>query len=100
MTVTLERPVGRVWESKLADDIRYLIDNLYKKIYNIIRDYQETFCSEVILIDDNKNHCQIEIHDTGKIELLQQKYLPSGKLLDIGFTTITSLPEFTKLIQA
>ena len=99
MTITLERPVSPVCDSKLADGIRYLIDNLDTNIYDIVRDYQEMFCCEVILIDDNKNHFQIEIHDTGEIEMLQQGYLPSGELFHISFDSITTLPQFTKLIQ-
>jgi hypothetical protein len=99
MTVTLERPVSPVCDSKLADDIRHLVDNLDTNIYDIVKDYQEIFCCEVILVDKGQYHWQIEIHNSSEIELLQQQYLPSGELLDIGFTAITSLPEFTELIQ-
>ena len=99
MTVTLERPMSRACDSTLADDIRHLIDNLDEKIYNIIRDYQEAFCCEVILIDDNQNHCQIEIHDTGEIEVLRQHYLQSGGLTDISFSSVTTLPQFIALIN-
>ena len=99
MTITLERPVSPVCDSKLADGIRYLIDNLDTNIYDIVKDYQEMFCCEVILIDDNKNHFQIEIHDTGEIEVLQQGYLTSGELFDISFSSITTLSQFTALIQ-
>ena len=73
-----------VCDSELANDIRHLVDNLDTNIYNIVKDYQEMFCCEVILIDDNKNHCQIEIHDTGEIEMLQQGYSPSGELFHIS----------------
>ena len=62
MTITLERPVSPVCDSELANDIRHLVDNLDTNIYDIVKDYQEIFCCEVILIDDNKNHCEIEIH--------------------------------------
>ena len=65
--------MSRAYDSTLASDIRHLIDNLDEKIYNIIRDYQEEFGCEVILIDDNQNHCQIEIHNTGKVEVLRQR---------------------------
>ena len=65
--------MSRAYDSTLASDIRHLIDNLDEKIYNIIRDYQEEFSCEVILIDDNQNHCQIEIHNTGKVEVLRQR---------------------------
>ena len=99
MTITLERPVSPVCDSELANDIRHLVDNLDTNTYNIVKDYQEIFCCEVILIDDNKNHCQIEIHDTGKIEMLQQGYLPSGELFHISLDSITTLPQFTALIQ-
>ena len=99
MTITLERPVSPVCDSKLANDIRHLVDNLDTNIYNIVKDYQEIFCCEVILIDDNKNHCEIEIHDTGEIEMLQQGYLPSGELFHISLDSITTLPQFTALIQ-
>ena len=99
MTITLERPVSPVCDSKLADGIRYLIDNLDTNIYDIVKDYQEMFCCEVILIDDNKNHFQIEIHDTGEIEMLQQGYLSSGELFDISFDSITTLSQFTALIR-
>ncbi|MDE5081148.1 MAG: hypothetical protein O4859_07430 [Trichodesmium sp. St18_bin1] len=99
MTITLERPVSPVCDSELANDIRHLVDNLDTNIYNIVKDYQEIFCCEVILIDDNKNHCQIEIHDTGEIEMLQQGYSPSGELFHISFDPITTLPQFTALIQ-
>ena len=99
MTVTLERPMSRACDSKLAGDIRHLIDNLDEKIYNIIRDYQKSFCCEVILIDDNQNHCQIEIHDTGEIEVLRQHYLQSGGLADISFSSVNTLPQFTSLID-
>ena len=99
MTITLERPVSPVCDSELANDIRHLVDNLDTNIYDIVEDYQEMFCCEVILIDDNKNHFQIEIHDTGEIEMLQQGYLPSGELFDISFDSITTLPQFTALIQ-
>ena len=43
MTITLERPVSPVCDSKLADDIRHLVDNLDTNIYNIVKDYQEIF---------------------------------------------------------
>ena len=99
MTITLERPVSPVCDSKLANDIRHLVDNLDTNIYDIVKDYQEIFCCEVILIDDNKNHCQIEIHDTGEIEMLQQGYSPSGELFHISLDSITTLPQFTALIQ-
>ncbi|NES64013.1 MAG: hypothetical protein F6K24_01505 [Okeania sp. SIO2D1] len=99
MTVTLERPMSPLCDSTLASDIRHLIDSLDEKIYNIEKDYQEIFCCEVIVIDDRSQHFQIEIHDSGEIELLHQKYLPSGELVDISFTTITSLPQFTALIE-
>ena len=99
MTITLERPVSPVCDSELANDIRHLVDNLDTNIYNIVKDYQEIFCCEVILIDDNKNHFQIEIHDTGEIEMLQQGYLPSGELFHISFDPITTFPQFTALIQ-
>ena len=99
MTITLERPVSPVCDSELANDIRHLVDNLDTNIYNIVKDYQEIFCCEVILIDDNKNHCQIEIHDTGDIEMLQQGYLASGELFHISFDSITTFPQFTALIQ-
>ena len=99
MTVTLERPMSRACDSILAGDIRCLIDSLDEKIYNIIRDYQEAFCCEVILIDDNQNHCQIEIHDTGEIEVLRQHYLQSGGLADISFSSVNTLPQFTALID-
>ena len=99
MTVTLERPMSRADDSKLAVDIHHLIDNLDEKIYNIIRDYQEAFCCEVILIDDNQNHCQIEIHDTGEIEVLRQCYLQSGGLADISFSSVNTLSQFTSLID-
>ena len=99
MTVTLERPMSRADDSKLAVDIHHLIDNLDEKIYNIIRDYQKEFCCEVILIDDNKNHYQIEMHDTGEIELLRQHYLQSGGLADVSFSSVNTLPQFTALID-
>ena len=99
MTITLERPVSPVCDSKLADDIRYLIDNLDTNIYDIVKDYQKMFCCEVILVDNGQYHWQIEIHDSSEIELLLQQYLPSGELLDISFTAITSLPEFTELTK-
>ena len=99
MTITLERPVSPVCDSKLANDIRHLVDNLDTNIYDIVKDYQKIFCCEVILVDNGQYHWQIEIHNSSEIELLQQQYLPSGELLDIGFTAITSLPEFTELIQ-
>ena len=99
MTITLERPVSPVCDSELANDIRHLVDNLDTNIYNIVKDYQEIFCCEVILIDDNKNHCEIEIHDTGEIEMLLQGYLPSGELFHISFDPITTFPQFTALIQ-
>jgi len=35
-----------------ANYIRHLVDNLDTNIYNIVKDYQEIFCCEVILIDD------------------------------------------------
>ena len=41
MTITLERPVSPVCDSKLANDIRHLVDNLDTNIYNIVKDYQE-----------------------------------------------------------
>ena len=99
MTITLERPVSPVCDSELANDIRHLVDNLDTNTYDIVKDYQEIFCCEVILVDNGQYHWQIEIHNSSEIELLQQQYLPSGELLDIGFTAITSLPEFTELIQ-
>ena len=99
MTITLERPVSPVCDSELANSIRHLVDNLDTNIYDIVKDYQKMFCCEVILIDDNKNHCQIEIHDTGEIEMLQQGYSPSGELFHISFDSITTLPQFTALIQ-
>ena len=43
MTITLERPVSPVCDSKLANDIRHLVDNLDTNIYNIVKDYQEIF---------------------------------------------------------
>lgn len=86
-------------DSTLADNIRYLIDNLDENTYNIVKDYQEEFCCEVILIDDNKNHCQIEMHDTGKIEVLRQRYLQSGGLTNISFSSVTTFPQFTALID-
>ncbi len=49
MTITLERPVSPVCDSELANDIRHLVDNLDTNIYNIVKDYQEIFCCEVIL---------------------------------------------------
>ena len=72
---------------------------LPKLFPNNSKDYQEIFCCEVILIDDNKNHCEIEIHDTGEIEMLQQGYLPSGELFHISFDPITTFPQFIALIQ-
>ena len=99
MTVTLERPMSRADDSKLAVDIHHLIDNLDEKIYNIIRDYQKEFCCEVILIDDNKNHYQIEMHDTGEIEVLRQRYLQSGGLASVSFSSVNTLPQFTALID-
>ena len=47
MTVTLERPMSRGYDSTLAGDIRHLIDNLDENIYNIVKDYQKEFCCEV-----------------------------------------------------
>ena len=99
MTVTLERPMSRACDSTLASDIHHLIDNLDAKIYNIIRDYQEDFGCEVILVDDSQNHCQIEIYDIGKIEVLRQRYLQSGGLADVSFSSVTTLPQFTALID-
>ena len=99
MTITLKRPTSLVPDSNLADNIRYLIDNLDENTYNIVKDYQEEFCCEVILIDDNKNHCQIEMHDTGEIEVLRQCYIQSGGLADISFSSVTTLPQFTALIN-
>ena len=98
MTVTLERPMSPACDSTLADDILYLVDNLDENIYSIVRDYQEIFCCEVILIDNNKNHWQIEIHGSGDIELLYQQYLPNGELKDISFSQLTTLPQFTASI--
>ncbi|MDE5121470.1 MAG: hypothetical protein O4965_15845, partial [Trichodesmium sp. St19_bin1] len=86
MTITLERPVSPVCDSELANDIRHLVDNLDTNIYDIVKDYQKIFCCEVILVDNGQYHWQIEIHNSSEIELLQQQYLPSGELLDIGFT--------------
>ena len=40
MTVTLERPMSRGYDSTLAGDIRHLIDNLDENIYNIVKDYR------------------------------------------------------------
>ena len=94
MTITLERPVSRVCGSNLANDIWHLVDNLDTNTYDIVKDYQEIFCCEIILIDDDKNHCEIEIHDTGEIEMLQQGYLPSGELFHISFDSITTFPQF------
>ncbi|NET29990.1 hypothetical protein [Okeania sp. SIO1I7] len=99
MTVTLERPMSPACDSTLALDIRHLVDSLDEKIYDIVRDYQEIFCCEIILIDNRSHHWQIEIYDSGEIELLHQKYLPSGELVDISFTSITNLPQFTALIE-
>ena len=99
MTVTLERPMSRGYDSTLAGDIRHLIDNLDENIYNIVKDYQKEFCCEVILIDDNKNHCQIEMHDTGEIKILRQRYIQSGGLADISFSSVTTFPQFTALIN-
>jgi len=99
MTLTLDRPMSPSVDSTLADDIRHLIDNLDENIYDIVRDYQPIFKSEVILVDNRQYHWQIELHDSGDIELLHQQYLPSGELCDISFTAITSLPQFIKLIQ-
>lgn len=94
MTVTLERPMSPACDSTLADDIRHLIDSLDEKIYDIVRDYQEIFCCEIILIDDRSYHWQLEIHDSGEIELLHQKYLSNGELQDISFTPITVITQF------
>ena len=99
MTIALKRPTSLVPDSTLANNIRYLIDNLDENIYNIVKDYQKEFCCEVILIDDNKNHCQIEMHDTGEIEVLRQRYIQSGGLADISFSSVTTFPQFTALIN-
>ena len=99
MTIALKRPTSLVPDSTLANNIRYLIDNLDENIYNIVKDYQKEFCCEVILIDDNKNHCQIEMHDTGEIEILRQRYLQSGGLADVSFSSVNTLPQFTALIN-
>ena len=100
MTLALERPMSPAVDSTLADDIKHLIDNLPQHTYDIVHDYQEILGCEVILIDNRKYHWQIEIHDSGEIEALYQKYLESGELQDISFTTITALPQFTALIEA
>ncbi|NET46494.1 hypothetical protein [Okeania sp. SIO2B3] len=94
MTLALERPMSPACDSTLADDIRHLVDSLDEKIYDIVRDYQEIFCCEVILIDDRSHHWQLEIHDSGEIELLHQKYLSNGELQDISFTPITVITQF------
>jgi len=96
MTIALERSVSPAVDSTLADDIKQVIDNLPPYIYDIERDYQEILSCEVILIDNRKEHWQLEIHDNGIIELLHQQYLPNGQLEDIGFTEINHLPQFLK----
>lgn len=100
MTITLEQPMSPACDSTLADDIKHLIDNLPQHTYDIERDYQEIFGCEVILIDNRREHWQIEIHkdvhENEIIELLHQKYLPNGQLEDIGFCEINHLPQFLK----
>lgn len=96
MTIALERPMSPAVDSTLANDIRHLIDNLPHHTYDIERDYQEILGCEVILIDNRREHWQLEIHDNGIIELLHQQYLPNGQLEDIGFTEINYLPQFLK----
>ena len=99
MTLALDRPMSQV-DSTLAKNIRSLIDNLDEKTYDIVRDSQEIFGSEVILVDNSQYHWEIEINKFDDIKLLYQKYLPNGGLHNISFTSITSLSQLTKLIQA
>ncbi len=96
MNIALERPMSPAVDSTLANDIRHLIDNLPHHTYDIERDYQEYLECEVILIDNRKEHWQIEMHDSGCIELLHQQYGENGELEDIGFTEINYLPQFLK----
>jgi hypothetical protein len=105
MTLALERPMSQV-DSILANDIRHLIDNLDEKIYDIERDYQQVEGVEYILIDTRNYHYQLKLHDTnqikgdnsGKIELLKQKYLHDGKLREELEVEIIMLPQFVCLI--
>ncbi|NEP85603.1 MAG: hypothetical protein F6K18_01490 [Okeania sp. SIO2C2] len=100
MTIALDRPMSPACDSALADDIRQLIDNLPLITYDIERDYQKNLGCEVILIDDRREHWQVEIHkdihNNETIELLHQQYLPNGQLEDIGFCEINHLPQFLK----
>ncbi|NES64101.1 MAG: hypothetical protein F6K24_01965 [Okeania sp. SIO2D1] len=100
MTIALDRPMSPVVDSTLADDIRLLIDNLDENIYDIERDYQEFLECEVILIDNRREHWQVEIHkdihDNVIVELLHQQYGENDQLIDIGFAEINHLPQFIK----
>ena len=98
MTITLERLVGPACDSKLANYIEHLIDNLAKNLVDIVYDYQEVLCCKVILINNQKNYGQIEIHNSSYIELLYQQYFSTGGLKDINFSKIIALPQFTTLI--
>lgn len=100
MTIALERPMSPLLDSTLADDIRQLIDNLPVTLYDIEHDSQEILGCEVILIDNRREHWQIEIHKDLKdnliVELLHQQYGDNEELIDIGFTEINHLPQFLK----
>lgn len=110
MTITIERLQSQVSDfeadRQLQQDIRHLIDNLDVATHEIIYDYQEVEGIEYILIDTRNHHYQLKLHDTnpikgdnsGKIELLKQKYLHDGRLRDEIETEIVMLPQFVAMI--
>lgn len=106
MTITLEWPMSPACDSILADDIRHLIDNLDSVIYEVVKDYQEVEGIEYILIDTRNHHYQLKLHDTnpikgdnsGKVELLKQKYLHDDRLTEGEEIEIIMLPQFVAMI--
>lgn len=82
--------------SNLADQIRTYISQLDRNIYDITNDYQPLLECEVILIDNHRDHYQIEIHDHGVVELLHCEY-HDDELVEIGFCEITNFSDFLKV---
>ena len=97
MTLTLV-PLSCQLDNPLVAKIRLIVENLNPSRFSVIVDGPDSFGIETILIDDGTTHLEISIIcQTGRVELLHQRYSKSNRLVDVSFQNVT---HYMQVIQA
>lgn len=97
MTLALITPNCQL-DNPLVAKIRLIVDNLNPSRFNVIVDGPDSFGIETIMIDDGMTRLEISIIcQTGRVELLHQRYTASNRLVDVGFKKVT---HYMQVIQA